>query len=29
MIDTAKVYPNPLVTEIVPFTAVYPAEADH
>jgi peptide-methionine (S)-S-oxide reductase len=29
LIDAAKVYPNPLVTEIVPFTAFYPAEADH
>lgn len=29
LIDTAKVYPNPLVTKIVPFTAFYPAEADH
>jgi peptide-methionine (S)-S-oxide reductase len=29
LIDAAGVYPNPLVTEIVPFTAFYPAEADH
>ncbi|MFO0848249.1 MAG: peptide-methionine (S)-S-oxide reductase MsrA [Gemmataceae bacterium] len=28
-IDAAGVYPNPLVTEVVPFAAFYPAEADH
>ncbi len=28
-IDEAGVYPNPLVTEVVPFAAFYPAEADH
>jgi peptide-methionine (S)-S-oxide reductase len=29
MIDAAGVFPQPLVTDIVPFTAFYPAEADH
>jgi peptide-methionine (S)-S-oxide reductase len=28
-IDAAGVYRSPLVTEIAPFTAFYPAEADH
>jgi peptide-methionine (S)-S-oxide reductase len=28
-IDAAGVYPSPLVTEIVPFTEFYPAEAYH
>jgi peptide-methionine (S)-S-oxide reductase len=28
-IDTAGVFPRPVVTEIVPFTAFYPAEANH
>jgi peptide-methionine (S)-S-oxide reductase len=28
-IDAAGVFPKPLVTEIVPFVAFYPAEADH
>jgi peptide-methionine (S)-S-oxide reductase len=29
LIDAAKIYPDPLVTEIIPFSAFYPAEADH
>jgi peptide-methionine (S)-S-oxide reductase len=28
-IDAARVYPSPLVTEISPFTAFYPAEDYH
>jgi peptide-methionine (S)-S-oxide reductase len=28
-IDASGVYPNPLVTEIVPFSSFYPAEIDH
>ena len=28
-IDAAGVFPRPVVTEIVPFAAFYPAEADH
>jgi methionine-S-sulfoxide reductase len=28
-IDAAGVYPRPVVTEVVPFAAFYPAEGDH
>ncbi len=29
LIDAAGVFPRPVVTEVVPFAAFYPAEADH
>jgi peptide-methionine (S)-S-oxide reductase len=28
-IDQAEIWPKPIVTEIVPFTVFYPAEAEH
>lgn len=28
-VDAAKVFPSPVVTEVVPFTAFYPAEREH